>query len=181
MIFTHRHTDHIIGAGELRVISNHFQKSIDIYGNQATLDVVEQTAKYLFTYKQVAPHVVKDQSYNIHGLNFDFRTVQHGLIENLAVSCSINNKKFIYLNDISDFTSEDLKWLDKSDHIIVDAKEYYDSKNHFGFPKANEMLKLINFKQGYFINMSHKIDYYNLEVKLEKNTRLCYDGMQIDF
>ena len=63
----------------------------------------------------------------------------------------------------------------------MDAKEYYDSKNHFGFPKANEMLKLINFKQGYFINMSHKIDYYNLEVKLEKNTRLCYDGMQIDF
>ncbi|MEL6711724.1 MAG: MBL fold metallo-hydrolase [Pseudomonadota bacterium] len=179
IILTHEHTDHIGGIHEIRVLNSHNTPTINIYSNENTLNTIKRNAEYLFRLQHIQGNIIQNQKAIIDNIKFEFRNIQHGDIINLAVSFIINNKRTVYLNDISNFTEQDIKWLNPCDYIIIDAKEYYDSKNHFGFPKAKQLLSYIKYTHAYFINMSHNIDYYNLQTTIPNNSQLSFDGLQI--
>jgi phosphoribosyl 1,2-cyclic phosphate phosphodiesterase len=176
-ILTHIHSDHTSGIDDLRPFYVvHKLPPVNIYSDNNTFKLFSERFPYLENssyFKKI--NIDCYDKKNIDGIEFQFFKQDHGVIDSLGFR--INN--FAYANDLIDFYEESHKYLYDLDILIVDCISYSSTETHSGLEKILIWQKQFNPKMIYLTNMSHRIDYFEIQKILPDNIKPLFDGQTI--
>lgn len=197
IFFTHNHSDHIYGIGELRSINRLMHKAIDCYANLDTYNSIKEAFSYIFN-NPVSINKVKENKsdtfykpalnfqiidfYQTITLNNDIKisTTQHthGNLETLGY---IIDNKIVYATDISFLSEKTLNSYKNMDVIVISA---VTDGPHYAHMKLAEIIKTLEYlkpKKAYLIHMSTALDYQTIINSTPNFIKPAYDGLIIDF
>lgn len=183
ILYTHHHIDHIMGLDDIRQINQLHHKTVDVYGNNDTINHIKRAFSYIFdegTYKgggipDIDTHVISLDTFNIQGVKVVPLKYYHG--PTVVYGYRING--FAYMTDCSRIPEEVFPKLDGLDVLIIDALRYRPHPTHFSIDEAVAVAKRVKPKQTYFTHMTHDLLHDEVNAKLPKEIQLAYDGLTI--
>ncbi len=180
VLFTHEHSDHIVGLPDMRAISLINHSIIPAYLPEDIREIVTRNFKYIFDgEKDYSPFMTVKKTYdqfNIGNTKIITFKHNHGSID--VNTYRINN--FAYSTDIKNFYENDIDKLKNLDLWIVGLLRYDPHPSHAGFDQINEYIKYLKPKKTLFTHMTALLDYEELLSKCSENIEPAYDGMTID-
>ena len=181
VLYTHYHVDHIMGLDDIRQINQLHRKSIDIYGNAETIEVIRRSFSYIFdpnTYKgggipNVNTKVITLDKFNIGHAEITPIEYFHG--PTTVFGYRIGD--FAYMTDCSSIPEKEFGKLKNLKVLVLDALRYRKHETHFSFDEAIEAAQRIKAEKTYFTHMTHDIVHDEANTKLPKGIELAYDGL----
>lgn len=184
VLFTHEHADHSHGIDEVRQLYFSSKKTIALYGNQSTVDLLHQRFSYLFQahlspdkhlYPVIfQPHVVEG-TFWIDKIPIVAFSQDHGYSTTLGYRFG----KFAYSTDVKNLSNAALKVLEGVEVWIVDCLSYKPSETHSYLEKTLEWIKHVNPKRAILTHMNQSLDYETLCKTLPPGVEPAYDGLEI--
>jgi len=184
VLYTHHHVDHINGMDDLRQITQKYDKWIELYGNQTTLDEMKISFRYVFDkelikYKSVPLvkfNVIKNEKFIIKNVEITPIECLHG---NLKIfGYRINN--FAYITDCSAISDEELTKLEGLKVLILNALRIRPHPTHLNLQEAIEIAKRVKPKRTCFTHLTHDILHEKINSTLPKGIELAYDGLEFN-
>jgi len=184
VLYTHHHVDHINGMDDLRQITQKYDKWIELYGNQTTLDEMKISFRYVFDkelikYKSVPLvkfNVIKNEKFMIKNVEITPIECLHG---NLKIfGYRINN--FAYITDCSAISDEELTKLEGLKVLILNALRIRPHPTHLNLQEAIEIAKRVKPKRTCFTHLTHDILHEKINSTLPKGIELAYDGLEFN-
>ena len=186
VIYTHEHSDHVMGFDDLRLFQFYLGHPVPVYCNS----YVEKRLKTAFAYSfndQEQTHVGQTPKVDIHridtmksleilgahiipiplkhGPNFDVLGFR---IDNVA-----------YCTDVSEIPEESMDLLQGLDTLVLDALRPDPHVTHFSIEQAIEIAQQLQARQTYFTHCSCRVDYETVSATLPSGIDLSYDGLRI--
>lgn len=185
-ILTHDHGDHVNGIDDLKIFSYRSKSPFNLYSDNLTLNSVAKRFHYMFHssnpddfwgVNKIRPHEIDYfKESEIAGINVQFFKQNHGKISSLGLRI----KDFVYSNDVIEFPSESKIFLNNIETWVLDCISYDNTDAHAGLQKVLEWYEEFKPSKIILTNMSHKIDYYDIQKSLPKNIVPAYDGLKIE-
>ncbi len=184
VLYTHHHVDHIMGLDDIRQINQLHKKSVDIYGNEATINYIKKTFSYVFdadTYKgggipNIQTHILKYEPFKISRVEIIPIEYDHG--PSKVWGYLIND--FAYMTDCSSIPEKEFEKLAGVKVLILDGLRYRPHPTHFSFTQAIVAAQKIKAEKTYFTHITHDILHDEDNAKLPEGIELSYDGLVIE-
>lgn len=184
VLYTHHHVDHINGMDDLRQITQRYDKFIDLFANETTVEEMKISFRYVFNeelikYKSVPLvnfHVIKNEMLRIKNVDIIPVECMHG---NLKIfGYRINN--FAYITDCSAISDNELKKLEGLKVLVINALRIRPHPTHFNLQEAIEISKRVKPKRTFFTHLTHDILHDKINSTLPKGIELAYDGLEFN-
>lgn len=183
VLITHEHKDHVGGLDEVRAFNFIQQKEMDVYCTPHVENELKKQFSYAFAEFKYpgAPEInIKNINSNdpiiIGDITFYPIQVIHYKLPVLGFR--INN--FTYITDANFINEEELKKIEGSEIIVLNALHYDAHISHYTVPEAIKMMEKLTPKKGYFVHMSHRLGLQaEEEKKLPDFIRFAYDGLKL--
>lgn len=184
VVFTHSHTDHIMGFDDLRRFS-HARGSMPVYASAETLGDLERVFRFAFHPKKQIPYYLKPEPHVID----DPFTLGETLITPLPVPhgdsivngflFSRDDKKLVaYLSDCSSVPDAIVGLITGVKALIIDALREKPHPTHLSVSQALEAATRVRPEATYFTHVSHELPQA-AEACLPANTSIAYDGLKL--
>lgn len=187
VLYTHDHADHTNGLDELRSFNRLSGDTIPVYGEQHTLDSIQERFPYAF-----APMIKKiwfRPSLEAHALVNE--PIHHCQIAGVAVTAfhQIHGKintlgyrigNFAYSTDCNDLPESAYEALKGTEIWVVDCLRYTESYSHSNFKRTLEWIKRVKPRLAILTHMAHEFDYHILSKELPNGVVPGYDGMILE-
>ena len=182
VIFTHEHTDHVIGLDDLRPFFFR-QGDIPLYAHKRVFKALEKRFDYIFTTAKKYPgvpnvitHEIKNKPFTVGDLNV---MPIDGLHYKLQVF-GYRFKDFAYLTDMKTVTEDEIKKLQNLDVLVVNALREKPHISHFNLEEALAFIAKVKPKRAYLTHISHHLGFHDdVQQNLPENVFLAYDNLQI--
>lgn len=186
ILFTHAHTDHVLGIPDLRVYSNK-QGSISCYASGKTIGLIKNIFPFIFGER--TPELCIPEL-NMMALKNEIVLCDIGVLP-IEVKHSSSQETFGYrfndfgyIPDCKEISSESRQKLQGLDTLVIGALNQLPNNypTHMNFEEAFEVIEDIKPKRSYITHLSHSFDYYGEDkekIKLPKGVRVAYDGLAI--
>jgi phosphoribosyl 1,2-cyclic phosphate phosphodiesterase len=191
VLFTHTHSDHIMGLDDLRRFNDLHDVEIPVYGDEDTLQDIRRIYPYIFRETQtgggkprVSLHRV-EPSFALFGLNIQSFYVMHGRLPVLAYRFDqpqterMPARSFAYVTDVNHIPDEAMQKLHGLDLLVLDAVRYEPHPTHFGFYQALDVIAELQPRQALLTHLSHHFDHEAANALAPANVQLAYDGQII--
>ncbi len=184
-VFTHSHTDHIMGFDDLRRFSS-LRGGMPIYASQETMDDLRRAFRFAFTdperypwYLKPEPHVI-DGPFTIGATTITPLRVPHGDSDVLGFIFARGGEKLVaYLSDCSAVPNESSEMMRGVRVLIVDALRHKPHPTHMNIEQALEAATRVQPEKTYFTHISHELTQ-SAEAELPPNTFIAYDGLKLE-
>ena len=186
VIYTHEHTDHVMGFDDLRLFQFYLGHSVPIYCNERVESRLKKAFDYAF---QDAPHthvgaapavdinLIGTQPVEILGATVIPIPLKHGPRFDV-LGFRVGN--VAYCTDVSEIPEESWPLLQGLDTLVLDALREEPHVTHFSIDQAIEVAKSLGVKQTYFTHCACKLDYETVDPMLPSGINVGFDGLQID-
>jgi phosphoribosyl 1,2-cyclic phosphate phosphodiesterase len=186
VIYTHSHTDHILGFDDLRRFCEMENKSMPIYASERTLNDLRRVFQYAFEGEYRFLNYIRPEPALIDGpfwlgetevIPFDLphgRTVTTGLVFRRG-----GRKLLAYFTDCKEVTRDAEEAARGVDTLVVDALRHASHMTHMSLEEAIEASNRIAPGRTYFTHMCHDLGHVETELLLPQNIRLAYDGLAL--
>lgn len=182
VLYTHQHSDHLMGLDDLRVFTN--DEKLPVYGFEPVLSAIERIFPYAFTdmpYKGVPRlrkvSVGERESFRIGDIDFTAIPVMHGCMR-------IAGYRFgsvAYITDVSDIMyDENKECLDGIKTLIIGALRDKPHWSHFTFDQALEAGRKIGAEQLYFTHINHSTSQAEIESRFAPYAHGAYDTLVLE-
>ncbi|HEU4677973.1 MAG TPA: MBL fold metallo-hydrolase [Terrimicrobiaceae bacterium] len=187
VIYTHSHTDHILGFDDLRRFCEMDDKAMPIYATERTLNDLRRVFQYAFEASHRFIGYIRPEPKRIDGpfwlgateiLPFDLphgRTTTTGLVFRRE-----GRTLFAYFTDCKKVTEEAEAAARGAEILIVDALRHANHMTHMSIGEALETSHRIAPARTYFTHMCHDLGHVETELLLPENVRLAYDGLVLE-
>lgn len=182
VIYTHEHKDHTAGLDDIRPFNFMQMKDMPIYGTRAVLEQIKREFSYVFSAKkypgvpQVVAHEIHNQPFEVHDVIFTPIEVMHYKLP--VFGYRIND--FTYITDAKYINEEELKKLQGTKVLVLNALQLRDHISHLTLAEALEIIKKIRPEQAYLTHISHKLGtHHKIQQELPENVFLAHDGLKI--
>jgi len=208
VVFTHSHTDHIMGFDDLRRFS--WQRgSMPVYASAKTMADLERVFMFAFKEANPFPGYLKPEPHLISG---PFRLgeiiitplpVPHGKAEvngylftrsyrntglqavrpapkAFGAESGSERKLIAYLSDCSAVPNEIAQKILGVECLIIDALREKPHPTHLSVAQALEVATRVQSKETYFIHIAHELAQ-SFEENLPPHTHIAYDGLKLSF
>lgn len=187
IIFTHEHSDHILGLDDIRPISfNNNNKILPIYGLSRVLDEIKHRFYYFFLDKNKyigSPNlkfckVYVNEIIYIKSIKIIPIKVFHG---SLFILGYIIDDCFAYITDASFLPKESMELLIGIKILVINALRIYPKHpSHFILPEVLKIIDKLKPRKTYITHISNFLGFHSIVTKnLPKNVYLAYDGLKI--
>jgi len=186
VVYTHAHSDHILGFDDLRRFCEIEDKPMPVYGAGRTLEALARVFSYAFepgprfrTYVRPEARVFKE-SFTLGDLEVVPVDLPHGrMVTNGLIFHSGGSKRVAYMTDCQSVPEEALEAARGADVLIIDALRHAAHSTHLTVGEAVAISRAVGARQTYFIHMCHELGHAETEANLPPEIRLAYDGLRI--
>ena len=156
VLYTHAHADHVLGVDDLRQLNRSGGKHIPIFIPDHAMDFFKNVFKYIFvddngpaTKPKVLPHVIKDESFNIEGLEITPLKGKHGPYPITGYTFG----DLAYLTDVSEIPDETRERVKGTKILFIDMLREKAHSTHMSLDQALREVEIIKPERTYFIHM----------------------------
>ncbi|HEV2842261.1 MAG TPA: MBL fold metallo-hydrolase [Chthoniobacterales bacterium] len=184
VVFTHSHTDHIMGFDDLRRYS-HELGSIPVYASAETMRDLERVYEFAFNglnrfpgYLVPVPHVV-DGPFQLGETLLTPLPVPHGNSTVNGYLFSRKGEKLVaYLSDCSAVPDDIVREIAQVKILIIDALRHKPHPTHLSVSQALEVAERVRPAQTLFTHICHELPQSS-EAELPPGVGLAYDGLKL--
>lgn len=181
VLYTHAHSDHIMGFDDLRVFT--LEKKLPVYASEKTLDDIKTKFPYAFI-KDFFPgipmctgNVVRGyEPFCVNGIEILPIPLKHGLMEVYGYRIGA----FAYLTDVSYIEEKAYGFLRGLDVLVIGALREKSHPTHLSFGEAVEAIRRIKPGKAYFTHINHETSYVDINAKYMPVAESAYDGMVLE-
>ena len=182
VLYTHAHSDHLMGLDDLRVFSK--DRKFSIYSTASVLDTIEKVFPYAFRdwqYKGVPalrPVAIEERKpFKVGEIEFIPIPVMHGMMRIVGYRFG----KAAYITDVSDILYEENKEaLSGIDTLIIGALRDRKHWSHFTFDEAVEAAERIGAGNVYFTHINHETSHADIEKRYIGRAKPGYDTLKVE-
>jgi phosphoribosyl 1,2-cyclic phosphate phosphodiesterase len=186
VIFTHSHTDHIMGFDDLRRYS-YDQGSIPVYASAETMRDLARVYEFAFNgqnrfpgYLIPVPHIV-DAPFELGGTTITPLPVPHGRsVVNGYLFARAGRKLVAYLSDCSAVPDAIRDSIADVELLIIDALRHKPHPTHLSVEQALEVAAKVHPSRTLFTHICHELSQAS-ETDLPSGVGIAYDGLKLDF
>lgn len=186
VIFTHSHTDHIMGFDDLRRFSWE-RGSMPVYAAADTMADLERVFRFAFTgensspgYLKPEPHIV-DRAFELGSTTITPLPVPHGNATVNGYLFSRGGERLVaYLSDCSGVPAKVAEQIAGVRTLIIDALRPKPHPTHLSVDQAIAIAQRIQPNETYFTHIAHELAQ-SFESQLPPHVHMAYDGLQLSF
>jgi len=186
VLFTHPHTDHIMGFDDLRRFSEIRDSEIPIYATSETLTKIKEAFRFVFDtpkpwkgYLRIIPHIING-NFRLDDFEITPIPLAHGMMTTQGFIFTKNKKKLLsYFTDCQEVTSEAIAAAAGSEILVLDALRDKFHPTHLNFSSAIDAAQKIQAHQTYLTHCCHEVSHAKKEASLPAGMFLAYDGLKV--
>jgi phosphoribosyl 1,2-cyclic phosphate phosphodiesterase len=186
VIFTHSHTDHIMGFDDLRRFS-HARGSMPVYASADTMLDLKRVFEFAFKalnpfpgYLKPEPHVI-DGPFHLGSTIITPLPVPHGdSIVNGYLFSRGGEKLIAYMSDCSGVPGAIADQISEVKALIIDALRDKPHPTHLSVEQALEVAAHVRPEATYFTHIAHELPQA-AESRLPAGAHIAYDGLKLRF
>lgn len=184
LLFTHSHSDHLMGLDDIRPFNFRQREPIHAFANALTVKGIQRAFSYIWSDSQIGGgkpqlelHEVED-TFTHHGVEITPLPVRHGDWTILGYRIG----PFAYITDTNGIPDETMALLEGVDTLALDGlRPSPRHPTHFTIAQAIEVAQRIGARETWLIHLTHDVDHERVEATLPSGVRLAYDGLQLHF
>lgn len=185
VVYTHHHYDHISGFDDIRAYNFTSQKTMPIYLNKKTFDILSHTFSYAFGKAEqigggvplIDVNIINHEKFEISGIEFEAIPMMHGKLEVYGFRIG----DFAYCTDTNFIPEESFEKLKDLKYLVLDALRFDPHPTHFNLEQAMEAAQRIGAEQTYFTHIAHAFKHDEVDSSLPERMNLGYDGLIMEF
>lgn len=186
-LFTHAHSDHVMGFDDLRPFCRPGEK-FPIYGSPETLAKIEDTFKYAFSpavrvpgYLHPEPMAVRDV-FRLGPVDITPLPLQHGTAVSFGYLMKVGGEPlFAYLTDCNRVTDEVVDAVAGVKHLVIDALRERPHPTHLSTGEALEIISRAQPGRAWLTHLCHDHLHAELESRLPEPVKIAYDGLVLEW
>lgn len=181
VLFTHAHSDHIMGLDDVRPFNFMQRQHMPLYGNAFTLNAIKRVFAYAFDADPYpgAPMLVTreiDGPFEFNGVSIIPLPVEHGNMP--TIGYRIGN--VAYITDAKAIPPATLALLTNVHVLVLNALRMETHHSHFTLDEALAMVRQIAPKRAFFTHISHQLGLHAaISAQLPSNVQLAFDGLTV--
>ncbi len=186
VVYTHSHTDHIMGFDDLRpfCFGGH---DLPVYAGPETMRDLERVYVFAFNgenrwpgYMRPLPRVI-DGPFTLGATELTPLAVQHGRTPVNGYLFSRDGVPLAaYLSDCKVVPPAAIERIRGVRHLIVDALRHQAHPTHMSVSEALDLAEKVRPQQTWFTHLSHELMHAEIEATLPPSVGLAFDGMRIE-
>ncbi len=184
VVFTHSHTDHVMGFDDLRRFS-YARGAMPIYASAETMRDLERVFEFAFKdlnpfpgYLRPEPHII-DGPFQLGETLITPLPVPHGDSTVNGYLFSRKNEKLVaYLSDCSGVPGGIAQQIKGVKILIIDALRHKPHPTHLSVDQALEVASRVGAAQTFFTHICHELPQSS-EANLPAGVGLAYDGLKL--
>jgi phosphoribosyl 1,2-cyclic phosphate phosphodiesterase len=186
VVFTHSHTDHIMGFDDLRRFSA-ARGNMPVYASAETMRDLERVYEFAFNglnrfpgYLQPEPHVI-DGPFQLGETTLTPLRVPHGRSSVNGYLFTRDGRKLLaYLSDCSGVPDDVAETIARVDTLVIDALREKPHPTHLSVGEAIEAASRVHPRRTFFTHMCHELPQA-AEAHLPADTHIAYDGLKLEW
>ena len=185
-LFTHAHTDHIMGFDDMRRFCEMEDRKMPIYATAHTMQSLRNTFLYAFddpqpwrNYLRLDPHLIEGP-FNLGEISITPLLLPHGKISSTGYLLHRGERKLLaYFTDCSLLPEEAIEAARGVEVLVLDALRETPHPTHMNFEQAIAASRLVAPGSTYFIHLCHDVSHARKEAELPEGHHLAYDGLRL--
>lgn len=185
VIFTHSHTDHIMGFDDLRRFS-YARGSMPVYASAETMADLQRVFEFAFNGENPFPGYLQPEPHVISGPFMLGKTlitplpVPHGRTMVNGYLFSRDDRKLVaYLSDCSAVPDDVAAIIENVAVLVIDALREKPHPTHFSVKEALKVAVRTRAGQAYFTHVSHELAQAS-EDELPAGAHIAYDELKLE-
>lgn len=182
LLFTHEHKDHTAGLDDVRSYNFKQRRDMPVYARQQVVEQLQREFSYIFSdvkypgVPRVQIHLIENKPFLMEGVEVIPIEVMHYRLPVFGFRV----RDFTYITDANYIAEEEMKKIEGSRVIVLNALQMEPHISHFTFSQALEVLERLRPEKAYLTHISHKLGLHReVEKKLPAYVKLAYDGLQV--
>lgn len=184
LLYTHSHSDHLMGLDDIRPFNFRQRESIRAYASPYTAKAIRRAFSYIWDATQLGGGKPQLELVEIDGafLHEDIEIIPIPVTHGEWTILGFRIGPFAYITDTNGIPPESMRLLEGVDTLALDGlRPSPPHPTHFTIDEAVECAQRIGARVTYLIHLTHDVDHDELEAKLPAGVRLAYDGLELRF
>ena len=186
VIFTHAHTDHIMGFDDLRPFC-FGARDLPVYASPETMEALRRVYQFAFNGENRWPGYVRPEPRLVEGpfqlgaTEIAPLPVPHGRTMVTGYLFTRGGVRLAaYLSDCKAVPDAVIEQIAGVRHLIVDALRHREHPTHMSVSEALAVVEKVRPAQTWFTHLSHELGHAATEADLPPGVRIAYDGLKIE-
>lgn len=187
VLYTHSHSDHILGFDDLRRFCELEDRGMPVYAAPTTMSALRRVFSYAFEAKEVFKTYVRPEPAEFHGpfhlgaTHIHPVVLPHGrMLCNGFVFSRGGRKLLAYYTDCHEVPPEAEEAARGAEVLVLDALRYQFHSTHLTIEAAIETARRVGARRTYFIHMCHEVGHAETEALLPPGIALAHDRLRIE-
>jgi phosphoribosyl 1,2-cyclic phosphate phosphodiesterase len=185
-VYTHSHTDHIMGFDDLRPFCA--DGPLPVYASPETLEDLKRVFSFAFNqtslptgYVRPNPCVIEGP-FELGGILLTPLPLKHGRakVNGYLFECE-GRKLAAYMSDCKQVPDAVIERIRGVEALIIDALRYTEHPTHLSVDEALAVAARVQPEATWFTHLCHLLAHFSTEAKLPVGTRVAYDGLKLEF
>jgi phosphoribosyl 1,2-cyclic phosphate phosphodiesterase len=183
VLFTHSHSDHLMGLDDIRPFNFRQREAIQAFANPMTAAAIRRAFNYIWSDSQIGGgkpqlDLIEIEGPFVHeGIAITPLPVTHGDWTILGFRIG----DFAYITDTNGIPDATMKLLAGVEILALDGLRISPRHpTHFVIEEAVAVAKQINARETWLIHLTHEVDHETVEATLPEGIKLAYDGLVLD-
>lgn len=185
VIFTHAHTDHVMGFDDLRPFCFGGLK-LPIFASEETMETIQRSFAFAFVddprslgYLRPVPNIV-DGPFTLGETTITPLPVPHGRVTTFGYLFTRGGRKLAaYLSDCKAVPEPVMELIAGVEVLILDALRHKPHNTHMNVAEALAVSARLNVPQTWFTHLCHELGHEELERTLPSGVHIAYDGLKL--
>lgn len=184
ILFTHSHSDHLMGLDDIRPFNFRQRETLHAYANANTAKAIRRAFSYIWDHStqigggkpQLELHEI-DDAFTHDGIEIIPLPVSHG--EWTILGFRIGT--FAYITDTNGIPAETMRLLEGVEVLALDGlRPAPVHPTHFTIAEAVAVAQKIGARETWLIHLAHEVDHDEVAATLPAGVKLAYDGLVLD-
>jgi phosphoribosyl 1,2-cyclic phosphate phosphodiesterase len=183
ILITHAHKDHIGGLDDVRAFNYILQRPAEVYASAEVQRAIKREFSYAFEdnkypgVPEIDLHLIGNRQFTISELAVLPVKALH-FNHHHVFGYRIGD--FTYITDAIDIPRQEMKKMEGSKVIVINALRKKKHYSHFNLSEAVAILEKLKPEQGFLTHISHQMGRYEeVQKELPSFIKQAYDGLKV--